>query len=343
MLRATARASTPPARAAALIAAIGVLACVHGGGQQTAVPWDAVLDQPPSWYATGAARAMADAVLLHQRESGGWPKDLDMTRPPAGAAAARAEATIDNGATTTQIRVLAHVGASAGAVAARRYQTAALRGIDYLLRAQYSNGGWPQIFPPRRDYSRYITFNDDAMVNVLTLLREVSANSGPFGFVDEDRRRRAGTAVDRGTAVVLESQIEVQGTLTAWCAQHDEVTLEPRAARTFEPAALSGAESVGIVRFLMRQPATPRVAGAIHAAVAWLERVRLPDGRWARFYEFGTNRPIFAGRDGVVRYNVDEIERERREGYAWFGTWPKKLLEQEYPAWKTRTGQPLEF
>ncbi len=120
-------------------------------------------------------------------------------------------------------------------------------------------------------------------------------------------------------------------------------TTTTAAATPAAPAALSGAESVGIVRFLMRQPATPRVAGAIHAAVAWLERVRLPDGRWARFYEFGTNRPIFAGRDGVVRYNVDEIERERREGYAWFGTWPKKLLEQEYPAWKTRTGQPLEF
>src|SRR5687768_13614910 len=52
MRRATARASTPPARATPLIAALAVLACVHGGGQHTAVPWDAVLDQPQSWYAT---------------------------------------------------------------------------------------------------------------------------------------------------------------------------------------------------------------------------------------------------------------------------------------------------
>ncbi len=49
------------------------------------------------------------------------------------------------------------------------------------------------------------------------------------------------------------------------------------------------------------------------------EPPNLPDGRWARFSEIGTNRPIFAGRDGVVRYSVDEIEKERQDGY---GDWP---------------------
>jgi hypothetical protein len=30
---------------------------------------------------------------------------------------------------------------------------------------------------------------------------------------------------------------------------------------------------------------------------------------------------------------VKEIESERRNGYAWYGTWPEKLLKTEYPAW----------
>lgn len=95
-------------------------------------------------------------------------------------------------------------------------------------------------------------------------------------------------------------------------------------------------ESVGIVRLLMGRGSHPDVVRSVDAAVEWLQRVHLADGRWARFYEFRTNRPLFAGRDGVVRYNVDEIERERRECYAWFGTWPRRLIEEEYPAWKER-------
>jgi PelA/Pel-15E family pectate lyase len=57
---------------------------------------------------------------------------------------------------------------------------------------------------------------------------------------------------------------------------------------------------------------------------------------WARFYEIGTNRPIYSGRDGVIRYRLDEIEYERRTGYAWVGDWPRTLVEREYPAWRAR-------
>jgi PelA/Pel-15E family pectate lyase len=55
---------------------------------------------------------------------------------------------------------------------------------------------------------------------------------------------------------------------------------------------------------------------------------------WARFYEIGSNRPLFADRDGVKKYSLAEIGHERRNGYAWLGTWPRRLLEREFPAWK---------
>ena len=57
---------------------------------------------------------------------------------------------------------------------------------------------------------------------------------------------------------------------------------------------------------------------------------------WARFYEIGTNRPIFSDRDGVAKHDLSEIGYERRNGYAWLGTWPAPLLEKEYPAWKAK-------
>lgn len=293
------------------------------------VRWDDVLRQPAGWYRSHEAQKIADNVLRYQRADGGWPKDIDMAVVPAGAAPPRSDSTIDNGATTTQIRLLARIGDPP-------YRAGAMRGIDYLLAAQYPNGGWPQFFPVRRDYSRFITFNDDAMVNVLFLLEDVAGGKAPFEFLDNTYRERAAAAIASAIRVIHRCQVVVNGTPTAWAAQHDEVTLEPRAARAFEPVALASAESVGVVRFLMHGPKTPETIRAVEAAVAWLKSVQLPDGRWARFYEMGTNRPIFAGRDGVVRYSVEEIEKERQDGYAWYGTWARELLAKTYPAWKSR-------
>ena len=332
--------------------------------------WFRCLEQPDAWYGSADAVRVADLVLLYQRKTGGWPKNIDMAQAlsPSEARAVEAakadrDSTIDNAATTTQMRFLARVYA---ATRADRIRLALLDGLDYLLAAQYPNGGWPQFFPLRADYSRRITFNDNAMINVMEVLREVGDGKAPFGFVDRARRARAAEAVSRGLKIILAAQIRVNGRLTAWCAQHDEVTLEPRGARTYEHPSLSGSESVGIVSFLMSVPKPDAaVVSAVEAAVAWFREVRLsgiriesrPDAAvpggsdrvvvkdpaapplWARFYEIGTSRPIFSGRDSVIRYSMAEIEYERRANYSWYGDWPAALLERSYPDWKARLSQ----
>ena len=52
------------------------------------------------------------------------------------------------------------------------YREAFERGFDYLLLAQYPNGGWPQFFPLIAGYYTHITYNDDAMAGVLGVLRD---------------------------------------------------------------------------------------------------------------------------------------------------------------------------
>ncbi len=306
------------------------------------------------------ALRIADNVLLYQRESGGWPKNIDMARPLDDndrAALLRqnknTDSTIDNGATYTQLSFLARVYT---AQKQERHRESFLRGVDYLLKAQYSNGGWPQFYPQLSGYHKHITFNDDAMIGVMKLLRDVAAAKSAYAFVDEARRASAMRAVEKGIECILKTQVVVNGRRTVWCAQHDEVTLAPAAARTFEVISLSGGESVGIVRFLMSiKDPSPAVVEAIEAAVAWFEQAQLkgikwveknddrvvvkdPEGGsiWARFYEIGSNRPIFVGRDGVVKYSLAEIEHERRTGYNWYVEEPAKLLKQDYPGWRKR-------
>ncbi len=231
-----------------------------------------------------------------------------------------------------------------------------MKGLDYLLKAQYPNGGWPQFYPDLSGYYKHITYNDDAMIGVMKLLRDVADAKPVYAFVDEARRARAASAVEKGIECILKTQVVVNGKRTVWCAQHDEVTLAPAAARSYELVSLSGGESVGIVRFLMSiKDPSPAVVEAIESAIAWFEQSQLKGIKWvdngsdrvvvqdpgagpiwARFYEIGTNRPIFVGRDGVVKYSVAEIEHERRTGYNWYVDAPAKLLKKDYPAWREK-------
>lgn len=352
---------------ASLLIGMAFLAGVCSG--HAAVTWKQVLRQPKPWYATQAAVTVGKAVLSYQTRSGGWPKNWDMTQPLSDAFLSLRDSerapTIDNGGTTTPIYLLARIYSSQAQLTS--FREAAERGIDYLLEAQYDSGGWPQFFPLRKGYYSHITFNDDAMVHVLELLRDTASGGNDFSWVDVRRRERARQAVERGVACILRCQVVTEGVKTAWCAQHDEVTFAPAAARAFEPASLASAESVGILRFLMQQPApSPAITAAIEAGVAWLEKVKLTGIRWeriqapnlpggidavvvrdaaapalwARFYDLEADRPIFIGRDGVIRFSVSEIEHERRVGYAWYVSTPRKLLETDLPEWRKRRRLP---
>ena len=319
-----------------------------------------VLRQDSAWFDSSEARKAADTLLLYQTPHGAWPKNTDLFQSLPAEELERIRAdkgsnTIDNGATTTPLRFLARM---IQATSESKYTESFEQGLEYLLEAQYPNGGWPQYYPLRNGYYSRVTFNDNAMVNVLEILRDVAKGGEPYGFVDADLRVRAGAALERGIDCILQTQIRQNGRLAGWCAQYDEHTLEPAWARSYEPPSISGSESVGIVRFLMslEEPSPERVA-AVEGAVKWFQSVAIegvclesfhredgsrdrrlvsdPDGPplWARFYEIGTNRPLFLDRDSVFHYDYAEISRERRTGYSYLGGWPRDLLNEDFPQW----------
>jgi len=310
--------------------------------------WKELARKPDDWFRSADGQRVIANVLSWQSPQGSWPKNLDTAAEPFTGNPQTLKGTFDNGATTDELRFLARAHRVTGD---ERCRAAFLKGFDHILQAQYPTGGWPQFYPPGKQYHRHITFNDDAMVRLLRFLRDAQR----FDLLDASRKQAAQRAFDRGIACILKCQVIVNGTPTVWCAQHDEVTLEPRPGRKYELVSLSSAESVGILRLLMSlDNPSPEVVRAVEAGVAWLEKVKLTGIRlekvngdtvvvkapgapplWARFYEIGTNRPFFCGRDGVKKYDIAEIEAERRNGYAWYGTWPARLFT-EYARWKER-------
>lgn len=312
-------------------------------------------------YGQSVHDEVADNMLVYQRSVGGWPKHIGNEKidyrkklSPAEKAAfiddaGMNDATIDNDATSKEIRYLA------GAYVRTKnadYLKAAERGIRYLLGMQYTNGGFPQYWPDKSLYRSEVTYNDNAMINALNVLDDVAGGRRGMEVVDGALKAPAADAVARGVACVLRTQVRVNGKLMAWCAQYDAETLQPAKARSYELPSLSGEETVGIVEFLMRRPnPSMEIQNAVKAAVEWLRSVEITGYEfvsvggdrvlkaapgsviWARFYDIGTNRPFFCGRDGVKKATVAEIEHERRVGYAWYGGWAKELLDKEYPAW----------
>ena len=287
---------------------------------------------PDAWFLTDSARLVGANVMAHQIENGAWPKNVNFFRLEDDGAAAPSSleaATIDNGATTTEIRFLMRLFAATGDSLCLE---SALRGVRYLLSMQYDNGGFPQYFPRRDHYHARITFNDDAMVSALRLLREVSLRRAPYGPFPLSLSVEAAAAVDRGVACILACQYVQHGVRTVWAQQYDEHTLQPAPARAFELAGLCSAESAAIVEFLQTVSADhPEVLPAIDDAIRWFRAHQLPDGRWARFYTLEDNRPFFCGRDGVMRFSLEEIDEERQKGYSWYNTRPAKLLRTAAP------------
>lgn len=358
---------------AVTLCAVTMVSAQKGQGRGTRdypeVPWKHVaVGMPDDWYSTDEAKRVADSVLKYQTKAGGWPKNSNFHRNVDHKEMARVKstgigATFDNGATTTEMRFLAKMYSK---TKDGRYRKSFMKGCEYILQAQYSNGGWPQFYPHRKgvssDYSQHITYNDDAMVNIMALLKDILNEHNEYGLLEMNAEMiaKAREAFARGIACILKTQIIRDGAPTVWCAQHDKITLAPVKARTYELPSLSGSESAGIVIFLMHiENPSPAIINAVKGAVNWFEAFKIKGikleteidakGRknrivvsnedapaiWARFYDLETGKPFFCDRDGVKREALAEIGYERRNGYSWYTHSPAKVL-QLYPEWEKR-------
>jgi PelA/Pel-15E family pectate lyase len=311
-----------------------------------------------------SSRLIADNLLAWQNADGGWPKNIDwlgILNVDSVRAALRAryrESTLDNRNVFPQIRYLAKVYTL---TKKKKYRVAAVKGLRYLLATQHASGGW------RGWDVDAITFNDEIMTGVMELFLEIKENSPDYKWVPVHLRKQIIRSYEKALDLTLRCQVSVNGQKTAWGQQHDHKTLLPCKARTFELASLTANESCDVLLFLMKIPhPSTEIVTAIEAGVKWLEKSALQGIKvekitiaedkiinhmypydlvvvkdstardiWARFYEIETNCPFMATRQGEKVFRLEDVDPERRTGYAWYGYWPEKVLKA-YPFWKAR-------
>ncbi|WP_239063477.1 pectate lyase [Bacteroides sp. 51] len=312
-------------------------------------------------------REIADNFIAYQNEDGGWPKNLDwlavLNTDSVYAALKESykKSTLDNRNTFPQIEYLADVYRI---TKEPRYKDAVLKGMGYLLDTQKSNGGW------RGWDVDAITFNDDVTTGALELFRNILQGDESFSWLDAATLQRIKAGYEKGLQMVLDCQVVQDGVKTAWAQQHDNETLVPVKARTYELPGITANESCEVISFLMGiENPSPEVVESVKSAVAWLEKVQIkglrvervtlpedqiinheypydnvvvedPDAEpiWARYYEVSDNTPFMCTRAGEKVWKLADVNAERRTGYAWYGYWPKKVLKI-YPDWLERVSR----
>jgi hypothetical protein len=300
-----------------------------------------------------AAQAAASALARSQLESGGWDYKFDFDPeksrawycrtdkgriPEAQAARRRNVSTFDDDNTQSALRFLmafvTTTQAATGPEVLEIRQTLEY-GLARMLEAQYPNGAWPQRFDgkPRdaarhpvkpasipkeypREYSKenyagHYTLNDGAQFDCIYTLLDAHKRFGKPEYL---------AAALRGGDFLILAQLPAPQ--SAWAQQYN-ANMEPAWARAFEPPAVCAGESAGAIRCLVDlylETGDEKYLKPIPAAIDWYERSQLAPNLWARFYELGTNRPIYGDRDGKIHYRLDEISEERRTGYSWQGS-----------------------
>ena len=277
-----------------------------------------------------AATRTAHALVKGQLVSGGWDYRIEFSpelrrncryrQPPNGGEKARNVSTLDDDTTQSALRFLMEFDRTTG-MTDKQVHEAVLYGLNSLLAVQRPNGGWPQRFrePPRledypdvpasypedwprqwpgKPYYDCYTLNDnvhnDALKTMLLAWR-----------IYGDEKYRA--AAQRAVEFLLKAQMP--DPQPAWAQQYD-AQMRPCWARKFEPPAISGGESQGVLQTLIlafHELAEPRFLDPIPRALAYLERSTLPDGKLARFYELKTNRPLYFTRDYQLTYSDADV------------------------------------
>ena len=297
-----------------------------------------------------AARAAATALARCQLASGGWHStaDFDPARPNIDGKLYGGEnynhgqiikhtigTTFDDDTTQSAVRfLLEYFRATKGSTEATNLaiHQAMDRALSGMIRAQYPNGAWPQMyrgeardpkdFPvkkagipndyprtwPDADYTGYYTLNDNghsACVKTMLLAYQITSKAEHLA------------SARRGADFLLLAQLpEPQ---PAWAQQYNRA-MEPAWARVHECPSVCSAESGNVVQALIDfyiETGESQYMEAAGRAVAWLERSKIGKNHWSRLYELGTNKPVYGDERGQLVFNKSELSAKFANGYIW--------------------------
>jgi len=307
-----------------------------------------------------AATSAADALVRGQNPAGGWNYVIDTAGEESlkswyatyGQNAWRMEefhryygnATFDDGGTAEASQLLLRLYLEKREA---QYRAPLDRAIQFVLDAQYANGGWPQRYPfvdngglhGHADYTPYITFNDDVAGENLKFLLYAYHGLATDGRGDP----RLLDAIQRGMDIFVKTQQPLPQ--PAWGLQHFPDTLRPAGARTIEPQAFAThitATNIKAMLGFYRLTGERKYLARLSQALDWLDQVKTPPslitpGRThPTFILEGSNTPVYLHRKGSNiangQYYANSNPNSLIIHYGSFRNLDTEALRREYEA-----------
>lgn len=200
---------------------------------------------------------------------------------------------------------------------------AAEYGLQQLCKAQFANGGFPQVWTKPapatsegqlrqkanypaddwrtakvKNYWDYATLNDGLAGTVAEVLITAHETYNDDASLNALRRL--------GDFLLLAQMPDPQ---PAWAQQYND-NMQPMWARKFEPPAITGSESQDVLETLLkiaRHTKDKRYLVPIPRAIEYLRKSELPDGKLARFYELKTNKPLYMDSKYQLTYDDSDV------------------------------------
>lgn len=297
-----------------------------------------------------AALAAGKALVYGQLESGGWRNsiDFDPSGPRIdqyrnGKGKGKNFSTLDDDISQAALRFLMRLDA------ATDFADAEIHGaVEYalprLLAAQFPNGAFPQGWTGPVEARSVVKatlpeYDWRTEGRIKEYWNEYTLNDGLAGTVADTlivahqvyKEAVYLEALKKlGAFLVLAQLPEPQA---GWAQQYNGA-MQPIWARAFEPPAVSGRESEDAMLALLKIAAASgdnALAVPVVAGVKYLERSLLPDGQLARYYELGTNKPLYMQRAGKG-YELTHDDSALPDHYGWKNAAQLGLLKDAYRA-----------
>jgi hypothetical protein len=287
--------------------------------------------------AVDAARALAQTQL----DSGGWHAMIEFDpeqrrawcyrRLPEDQRDRAAQAqnklcdatTLDDNISQSALELLMRVDVALGGNDPL-IRDAVAYGLEKVIEAQYPNGAWPVRFDKRAPTSeapaaaraRYPETWSRTAVKIEDRLFYVT-NDNLIGDLVRvfllahrlyGREEYLAAAIRAGEFLLAAQMPEPQ---PGWAQQYNR-HMEPMWGRKFEPPAVASWETrraIDVLLDLYLCTGFTRYREGAGRAAAWLEASPLSDGRWARYYELRTNRPLYMTSDYRLTYDDGDTPR----------------------------------
>ncbi len=251
-------------------------------------------------YYLFCAEDAGDALIWGQKKTGGWDRKFDFSTPYS-----HEYCTFDDNSTQGTLRFLMALDMI---IKKKSLINAVEKGLRFMLESQYETGGWPQWYPLRGGYHDFYTFNDNAMNDCINVMIDAHKNY--------DKQEYLRSIKKAGNFLILSQIVPPQ---PGWAQQYN-LYLQPAWARSFEPPAVCPSATVRNIKTLIDiylYTGSGKYLEPIPDAIRWLKISILPNGKWARFCELGTNRPLYYDRGRIPVLSTEELGEERRTGYGY--------------------------